>query len=271
MIVLGGFGDNLPMRLRSAARAAATVAATAAVGLLAACGGSPARPDPVSSITALPVPTAPTEARAQLAALVALAKDRRMVAFYTLRTPGQPDRTVSVTLASDRSWRIDIPGGALAGTVDVAIAARPSGLYQCVLPSARQPGGGCVRVAGPDAGLPARLDPRVTHVFIEWREVLTDRRAPLSVARAQPPAGASGRCFSVEITSASLDAPMDPGIYCYRPDGTLTAAIAGFGTLLLAGEPAAAPPSARLPGPVIAGAPLGTAAPPTPSPPPTAP
>ncbi|HET6213449.1 MAG TPA: hypothetical protein VFE14_11325, partial [Micromonosporaceae bacterium] len=209
---------------------------------------------------------APTEARAQLAALVALAKDRRMQAFYTLRSRGRPDRTIAVTLAGDRTWRIDIPGGALGGTVDVAFASAAGGIYQCTLPSTKQPGAGCVRVADASGELPASIDPRVTHAFTDWRDVLTDRHAPLSIAAARPPTGGTGACYSVELTSASMAAPMDAGIYCYAPDGTLTAVVAGFGTLVLVAEPAAAPPTVPLPGPVVAAAPLRTAAPPSPSP-----
>ncbi|WP_238454036.1 hypothetical protein [Micromonospora sp. ATA51] len=75
------------------------------------------------------------------------------------------------------------------------------------------------------------------HPFTDWLEVLTDRRAPLAVSPATTPTGATGQCYSVESTSASLNAPLDVGIYCYRPDGTPTAVRADFGTLRLAGEP----------------------------------
>lgn len=242
--------------------------AVAALGGLAACGSDAPPPDGTPA-SAVPVPTAPTEARAQLAAAAAAAKDRRMVAFYTLRVPNRPDRTVAVTLAVDGSWRIDVPGGALGGTADVAIAANSTGLYQCGLPTTTTPGTGCVKIGGPDGTPPVAVDPRVQHVLIDWRDVFLDRRAPLNVAATDAPAGVTGACFSVEPTAASLAAPVDPGVYCYAPDGALTAAVAGFGTLVLAGPPSPAPPTAPLPGPVVPGPPLKTS-PPPPPPSPTA-
>ena len=90
--------------------------------------------------------------------------------------------------------------------------------------------------------------------------------AALSVAPAAPLAGAKGVCFSVEPTAAGLAAPVDAGVYCYDGDGTLTGVRAGFGTLVLSTAVSPAPPSAVLPGPVVAAAPLPTAAPPPPSP-----
>ena len=241
--------------------AAVALVTVAALGALSACGSDPP-PSGNTPASAAPVPTAPIEARAQLAALAAAAKDKRMVAFYTLRVPHRPDRTVAVTLAVDGSWRIDVPGGALGGTVDVAIAANSTGLYQCGLP----PGTGCVKIGGPDGTPPVAVDPRVQHVLIDWRDVFLDRKAPLNVAVTGAPAGASGSCFSVEPTAASLAAPVDPGVYCYAPDGVLTAAVAGFGTLVLARPPSPAPPTAPLPGPVVPGPPLKTSPPPPPSP-----
>jgi hypothetical protein len=218
------------------------------------------------------VPTAPTEARGRLAGLAAAAKDRRMVAFYTLSTTGRADRTVAVTLAGDGSWRIDVPGGAHGGAVDITMFAGPDGkVYQCALPSSGWPGNQCVRVGDRDHAVPSEVDPRVQHPFTDWLDVLIDRRAALSVAPAAPVGGARGSCFSLELTAASLVSPVDAGIYCFDADGTLTALVAGFGRLVLASPPAPAPPSVPLPGPVVAGAALPTAAPPPPpTPPPTA-
>jgi hypothetical protein len=101
----------------------------------------------------------------------------------------------------------------------------------------------------------------VQHPFTDWLEVLTDRRAALAVSPANPPDGATGQCYAVESTSASLNAPLDVGIYCYRPDGTPTAVRAAFGTLKLAGEPGPAPATVRLAGPVTEGEPVGQEAP----------
>jgi hypothetical protein len=59
-----------------------------------------------------------------------------------------------------------------------------------------------------------------------------------------------------------MNAPVDVGIYCYAPDGLLTAAKVDFGTLTIASQPAAAPAAVTLPGPVVAGEPLGLDSPP---------
>lgn len=248
-----------------AALGGAVLAATAGCG-----AGGPAK----AGATGEPARSAgPAPARDQLAAAAAAAKDRRMVAFYALRSAGRADRTVTVVRAPDGSWRVDIPGGALGGTADVAVVQNDTGLYQCGLPSTtRMEPAVCVRVARPGGRIRAAADPRVQHPFTDWLEVLTDPRAALSVSTAKALPGAEGTCYSVESTSASLAAPLDPGIYCYRPDGTLTAARLGFGTLTLTAPPGAPPSRADLPGPVISGDPMSMEAPPPPpTVPPTAP
>jgi hypothetical protein len=228
---------------------------------LAACGAGGLAPG--NSASGAAVPTAPTQARAQLAARAAAAEDRRMLASYTLATPGRADRTVAVVRANDGSWRVDIPGAALGGTADVSVAQNGEGLFQCALPSIeRLVTASCVRVADPGGRLPSRYDPRVQHPFTDWLAVLTDRRAALAVSNTPPLPGVAGACFSVESTSASLAAPLDAGIYCYADDGILTGARLRFGTLTLAGVPGAPPPGVDLPGPVVDGEPLPMAAPP---------
>jgi hypothetical protein len=250
------------VRVVSAGLAATCVTAACAGTLaLAGCGGKP----PVASAaagSATAAPTAPTQARAQLAARAAAAQDRRMVATYRLSKPEQPDRTVRVTLATDRTWRVDVSGGALGGTADVSVARTKEGLYQCALPSVDQVvQAGCVRVGGPDARLASAYDPRVQHAFTDSLTVLTDQRAALAVSPARPANGLVGACYSVESSSASLAAPLDLGVYCYAEDGTLTGATLGFGTLVLDGSPGAAPATVALPGPVVNGDPLPTATP----------
>lgn len=240
-------------------------------GLLAltACGSGEPAAEPSDPPTA--ARTAAGDARAQLAALAAAAKDRRLTALYTLSTPGRADRTVALTSAIDGSWRVDVPLAALGGTADVSVAKNRDGLFQCTLASAgRAVQPTCVRVAAANGRIAAANDPRVQHPFTDWREVLTDRDAALSVSTTEALPGARGACFSVESTTASLNAPLDVGIYCYESDGTLTAARLSFGTLLLSGAPTAAPAAITLPGPVVDQAPLGMAAPPTPTPTPSA-
>jgi hypothetical protein len=192
-----------------------------------------------------------------LAARAAAAKDLRQVASYVLRTNGRPDRTVSVTRAVDGSWRVDIPGAAYGGAVDVALVYRGGALHECVLP-----GSGCMRIEGP---LPKTADPKVQHLFSDWLGILTDRQQPLAVSIAQPVQDAAGECYSIESSATSLQLPLDAGIYCYERDGTLTAARLSFGTMVLAGKPGAAPPNLALPGPLVAGQPLSLAAPPVPT------
>ena len=219
---------------------------------------APATPTPGTAVA----PAGVDAARDELAALAAAAQDRHLVASYVLRTAEAPDRTIVVTSANDGSWRVDVPGGALGGTVDVSLAATADGLFQCALPSATRPEPpACVRLGDRDDAVSRRLDPRVQHPFTDWLDVLTDRRSPIAVSPTQPFPGATGACYSVETTSASITAPLDPGIYCYDQDGTPTAVRSGFGTLVLAGTPAAAPTSVQLAGPVVEEEALGVAAP----------
>ncbi|MCW3843467.1 hypothetical protein ONA70_25510 [Micromonospora yasonensis] len=228
--------------------------------LLSACTTDPPTPAPTG--TADPAPAEVDAARDELAALAAAAQDRHLTAAYTFATADGPDRTITVTSANDGTWRVDVPGWGQGGTVDVSLAATADGLFQCALPSAGHSAPpSCVRLGDQDDSVPRRLDPRVQHPFTDWLEVLTDRRAPLAVSPATPPAGATGQCYSVESTSASLNAPLDVGIYCYRPDGTPTAVRAAFGTLKLAGEPGPAPATVQLAGPVTDGDPVGREAP----------
>jgi hypothetical protein len=166
------------------------------------------------------------------------------------------------TLAADGSWRVDVPGGALGGQANVAIAGTRNGLYQCRLSGPRS----CVKVANADGEVPPSMDPRVQHPFADWVDELTDRKAALSVVPAPLLPGARGACFSVEANTAALDPPVDPGIYCYDVDGILTAVRVAFGTLLLATATSPAPPTVTLPGPVTGGSGLSTAPPPPPTP-----
>jgi hypothetical protein len=206
-------------------------------------------------------PTGPADPWGQLAGRVAAARDSRYVAAYTLQSSGRPARTVTVTIATDGSWLITIPGGALGGATDIAIATTPAGLYECALGASTN----CFRVANPDGALPARSDPRVHHVFTDWLRALGNRDAAISVDTAAPLPGSRGQCFSIEPNSAALATPVDPGVYCYDEKGTLTAAAIPLGTLMLAAAPAPAPPTVTLPGPVVPGGALATAAPATPT------
>ena len=119
-----------------------------AVSVLAA--GCTADPGPVDPPPAPPAATDRRARRDRLAALAAAAEDRHLVAQYTLSGADRVSRTVSVTEATDGSWRVDIPGGALGGLADVAVAQTRDGVFQCSLQSAQRPDpAACVRVGRP--------------------------------------------------------------------------------------------------------------------------
>ncbi|MEV0217054.1 hypothetical protein [Micromonospora sp. ALFpr18c] len=251
----------MPVLIRSAGRLLGPLVFVLPAALVACTGEQPPAPPPTDS-----PPAQVDAARDELAALAAAAQDRRLVAQYVYSRTGQPDRTVVFASANDGTWRVDVPGGALGGTVDVSLAATADGLFQCALPSAvRSEPASCVRVGERDEPIARRLDPRVQHPLTDWLDVLTDRRAPLAVAPAATPEGLTGTCYSVDSTSASLNAPLDVGIYCYDRDGTPTGVRTEAGTLRLAAPPGPPPATVQLAGPVIDGDPLGTAAPPTPT------
>lgn len=243
------------------------VRALAAVLLLllgaAGCGDDPAPAQPAASASAPAPSDQAQDARIGLAAHAALASDHRFAAVYTLDVPGREQRSVMATVAADGSWRVDIPGGALGGTTDVSIAQTEAGVFQCAIPSATNPiAATCVRVADKGERVPKKYDPKIQRVFRQWLPVFTDRQAALSVGTAQPLTGATGQCYAVDTISAALSAPVDVGIYCYSPDGLLTAARVAFGTVTISGTPAPAPATVDLPGPVTGGEPMGMSAPP---------
>jgi hypothetical protein len=248
--------------LCTAVRGLSVFAAALLVGGVAACGGS--GPDPAPSGSASGPPDA-TDARVALAAHAALAQDHKFAALYRFEVPGRPARNVVATVANDGSWRVDVAGGALGGSTDVAIVSKTAGVFQCSLPSATNPiSPTCVRVADVGKRLPKAYDPRVERVFRQWLKVFTDRLSALSVSTAAPLPGSSGTCFSVDSISASLKAPIDVGIYCYADDGLLTAARVDFGTLTIASAPVPPPATIDLPGPIVDREPMGldAAAPP---------
>jgi hypothetical protein len=249
----------------TAARVTSAVIALIVAGItLTGCTGGP---DPLSSASPTPGVTGSAALQAadawgQLAGRVAAAQDRRYTASYQLTASGKAPATLSVSVANDGSWEVVIPGGALGGTATVAIAHTTAGWYQCpMLPTPT-----CIALPG---GLPVKSDPRFQHIFTDWLDVLINRQSAISVAAANPIAGSRGQCFSVEPNAAGLAAPMDAGIYCFDSDGTLTAAKIAAGSLAVgaSGAPLA---SVTLPGPVVAGSPLGLASPPAPPPSPSA-
>ncbi|WP_430781253.1 hypothetical protein [Actinoplanes sp. G11-F43] len=210
-------------------------------------------------------------ARDELAGLAAVALDRRYAALYTL-SDGGTSREVVAAVAEDGGWRVDIPAGALGGTAGVTVIRVANGLYQCTLSTPAAPvSPTCVRVAEKGDRVPRRYDPRIQRLFRQWLTVFTDQKSPLAVSAVQPLEGAEGACYAVDSVTAASDPPVDVGIYCYSEDGLLTAARVGFGTLKLVRQ-VAGPATLQLPGPEVAGQPMGIAeAPPVVVPPSLAP
>lgn len=226
----------------------------------AACSGAPeATPSPSSSA---PPSEAAGSARDSLAARAALAMDKAYAALYSFDDgKGQP-RNVVATVGKDGTWRVDVSGGALGGTADVTIVSTPAGVYQCTLGSQSNPiAATCVKVAKPGKPVPDPYDPKVERLFRQWLPVFTDRQAALAVTQVQPLAGAKGSCFSIDSISASLADPVDIGVYCYADDGVLTAVRVGFGVLKMVSQ-VEGPATVALPGPEVAGPPMGMDAPP---------
>jgi hypothetical protein len=237
----------------------------AVLGLVSGCGGAAPATEQSSSPTAAPTAGSPAD---QLAGLVAAAADHRYTATYQYTPPkAKTARTVAVTLANDGSWLVSVPGGALAGGRDVAVAGTAGGVYQCGLGGAGATGSSCVKVAEPGGRVPAAYDPQLESIFTTWVPALGDRQAALSIATAAPPASAPGSCFSVEPNAASLASPVPGGVYCLNTDGVVTGAQLPLGTLVLVGNPAPAPPTVTLPAAMAATGAVPTASPsPSPSP-----
>jgi hypothetical protein len=231
---------------------------------VAACGGAAPPPAAAPGTPSAP-PDPDDDARAMLAARAALAQDHRFAALYHFDVPGAPQHNVVATVANDGSWRVDIAAGALGGTADVSIVSTADGVYQCSLPSVANPvGPNCVRVADPGKRVPEPYDPKVERLFRTWLSVFTDRQSALSVTAAGPLPGSQGSCFSIDSISASLNPPVDVGIYCFTADGLLTAARVGFGVLTIASTPVTPPAKVDLPGPVSSDPPMSMASPPPP-------
>jgi hypothetical protein len=228
---------------------------------LAGCGVSDATPEPAPGTPSVSASAAEApEARSAFAGLAALALDRRYAALYTLESGGS-SREIVAAVADDGTWRVDIPAGALGGTAGVTIIRVPAGLYQCTLSTPSAPvSPTCIRVAEKGDKVPRRYDPRVQRLFRQWLPVFTDRKAPLAVSPVQQLAGVDGACYAVDSVTAALDQPVDVGIYCYSADGLLTGARVDFGLLKLV-RSVAGPKSLQLPGPEVAGEPMGQNAP----------
>ncbi|HEY1177482.1 MAG TPA: hypothetical protein VGF17_15095, partial [Phytomonospora sp.] len=96
--------------------------------LLSGCGSGAEAPRPDASSSG----PAWSRPRAALTSVVALSKDRKYTASY-LWSDDSGERTVTVLMAEDGTWRVDVPGGALGGGADVSILWTAQGYFQCVL------------------------------------------------------------------------------------------------------------------------------------------
>lgn len=186
------------------------------------------------------------------------------MAVYEWSTPKNTTE-ITVTRALDGSWRVDVPGGAHGGKVDISIVWTKLGYFQCEPVKRKE----CVNIAEPDDRIPAEQDPLVQHPFTDWLDILLDRRNPLSVTFADTADDDDGRCFLLERNSVSVDAPIPETGYCLRDDGTITSVTSSFGDLTLVGELMPAPERAQLPGEITDTEPLSTSPPPTKSPSPS--
>ena len=244
-------------------RYTAPVTALLLLGGVAACGDdAPAATPPTGAAPA--GSAAGDDARTDLVARAALAEDKSYAALYSLDDGDGPARDVVVTIGADGTWRVDVARGMRGGTTDVSIVSTRAGVHQCTVATPANPVTPlCVRVADAGKRVPRRYDPKVERLFRPALAVFTDRQAAISVAEVEPLTGARGSCYSIDSISASLDAPVDIGIYCYADDGVLTAARVGFGVLKLVSQ-VAGPATVQLPGAEVAEEPMGTASPPPP-------
>jgi hypothetical protein len=225
-----------------------TLSALLALAVTAGCSGAPdPQPTPTPSAGGDDTP----DSRADLIARATLAQDKAYAALYTLTEDDNgTQHNVVATIGADGTWRVDESHAMLGGTADVSIVSTAAGVFQCTVSSPSNPTTpSCVRVANPGKKVAKDYSPQVERLFRQWLPVFTDRQSALAVTEVDPLDGAQGTCFSIDSIAASIKAPVDIGIYCYAPDGVLTAARVDFGRLKLVSQ-VAGPATVPLPGPV---------------------
>jgi hypothetical protein len=235
-------------------------AALLALAVTAGCSGAP-DPQPTPSPSAGGHDNAP-DSRADLIARATLAQDKAYAALYTLTEDNGRQHNVVATIGADGTWRVDVSHAMFGETTDVSIVSTAAGVFQCTVSSPSNPTTpSCVRVAGAGKKVAKDYSPQVERLFRQWLPVFTDRQSALAVTEVNPLDGVQGACFSIDSIAASIKAPVDIGIYCYAPDGVLTAARVDFGQLKLVSQ-VAGPATVPLPGPVSTGAAMTTDSPP---------
>ncbi len=195
-----------------------------------------------------------------LAGRAVLSQDQYYAASYRfVPADGSPAGTGRVERTKG-GFRLDLTQPADAARVErtTSIGLTAAGPFFCRLTAAAQ---ACV----PGGRIPdGETDPRLQHAFTDWLPKLADRTAAISVTVVPPPRDAKGTCFSVEGVAASLDPPVDPGLYCFDDVGRITALRLGVGLLtMLALGPA--PATVALPAPIGGGLPSTAVPVPTPS------
>ncbi len=169
-------------------------------------------------------------------------------ASFTAEYAWSEGGTVTVWAAEDGTWRVDVPGWAHGGEVDVSVAWTTGGFFQCAEER-------CVKLAGITGEIPGEYDPKVQLPFVEWLPQLLDRQLPFVVSK-------DGDCFTLTPNRVVMDAPMPPGQWCLDGDGTLLGVSnSQVGNLELEGEPDAAVETVELPGEIAESEPLGRKAP----------
>ncbi|GAA4910024.1 hypothetical protein LX16_2781 [Stackebrandtia albiflava] len=223
-------------------------------------GPPPAPPDSTATTSA--------DAAAELSGRAATAKDLHYTAAYEWAPARREAVEITVSVALDGSWRVDVPGGAHGGRRDVTMIGNKRGVFQCELGERRE----CVAVAAAGEPVPSAADPLVQHPFTDWLDLLLDRRNPFSIAAVDAPEDVDepGACFSVERNAVTVAAPIPPTVYCLREDGVITWIESSFGTLRLTGPVGEPDERTRLPGDVVDATPLATSPPPKPTPTPDA-
>ena len=228
-----------------------SAAALLALAVTAGCSGAPdPQPAPTGSVPSANGDDTP-DSRSDLVARATLAQDKAYAGLYTLTEDDNgKQHNVVATVGADGSWRVDVSRAMLGDTADVSIVSTAAGVFQCTVSSPSNPTTpSCVRVADPGKKVPKDYSPQVERLLRQWLPVFTDRQSALAVAEVDKLAGAQGTCFSIDSIAASIKAPVDVGIYCYAPDGVLTAARVDFGQLKLVSQ-VAGPATVPLPGPV---------------------
>jgi hypothetical protein len=244
-------------------RALAVVTAAALTAAAAGCSDvndAEATTKPSASATGAPALPPAT----LLAGRAVLSQDAYYSAAYRF-VPSDGSAAGTARVERTKSgFRLDLtqPADAARFERTTVVGQNAAGPFYCRLTAA---GRACV----PGGAVPpGELDPRLQHAFTDWLPKLADPTAAISVTVVSPPRGVTGTCFSVEGVAASLDPPVDPGLYCFDDVGRITALRLGVGLLTTVGL-GSPPAEIALPAPVGGALPATAVPSPTPTPTPS--